>query len=113
MAGYRVKRVEALIKEALSPLLIKDFQDAASGLLTVTRVEMTADLRTARVFVSVFGGADREAVLDRISQAAGLLRKAVASRVKLKYNPQLIFTLDLGPDHEARIDALLKQAKKT
>ena len=113
MSGYRVRRVEALIKEALSPVLIKDFQDAASGLLTVTRVEMTADLRTARVFVSVFGGADREAAVARLAQGAGSLRRAVATRVKLKYNPQLIFVLDLGPDHEALIDELLKRTKAT
>jgi len=112
MSGYRVKRVEALIKEALSPVLIKDYQEA-SELLTVTRVEMTADLRTARVYVSVFGAADREAVIARLAQGAGLLRKAVASRVKLKYNPQLIFVLDLGPDHEARIDELLERTKTT
>jgi ribosome-binding factor A len=113
MSGYRDKRIGALIKEAISPVLIKEFQDAASGLLTVTRVEMTADLRTARVFVSVFGSADRDAVLARLAKGAGVLRKAVASRVKLKYNPVLIFALDLGPDHEARIDELLKLTKKT
>ncbi|MBN2205810.1 MAG: 30S ribosome-binding factor RbfA [Candidatus Aminicenantes bacterium] len=111
MSGYRVKRVEALIKEALSPLLIRDYQDEASGLLTVTRVEITADLRTARVHVSVFGAADPAAALERLAQKAGALRKAVASRVKLKYNPELVFVLDLGAEHEARIDALLERAK--
>jgi ribosome-binding factor A len=111
MSGYRVRRVEALIKEALSPLLIKDFQDPASGLLTVTRVEMTADLRTARVYVSVFGGPDREAAVARLVQASGPLRREVASRVKLKYNPELHFLLDLGADHEARIDEILKRTK--
>jgi ribosome-binding factor A len=113
MSGYRDKRIGALIKEAVSPLLIKEFQDADSGFLTVTRVEMTADLRTARIFISVFGSADRTALLDRLNQGAGSLRKAVASRVKLKYNPLLIFVLDPGPDHEARIDELIKLAKKT
>lgn len=111
MSGFRVRRVEALVKEALSPLLIRDFQDEASGLLTVTRVEMTADLRTARVYVSVFGGTDREAALGRIAKESGALRREVAARVKLKYNPELVFVLDLGADHEARIDALLERTK--
>jgi len=113
MSGYRDKRVGALIKEALSPLLIREFQDAGSGLLTLTRVEMTGDLKTARVYVSVFGPADRTAVLERLAQRAGFLRQAVARRVKLKYTPQLLFALDLGSDHEARIEELLERAKKT
>ena len=55
--GLRTRRVAELVQAELSRLLITEFQDAASGLLTVTRVEMTPDLLTARVFLSVFGTA--------------------------------------------------------
>jgi ribosome-binding factor A len=109
--GFRTRRVAELIRAELSRLLIAEFQEPGS-LLTVTRVEMTPDLLTARVFLSVFGGGDPAALLDRIERGRGALRRALASRVKLKYNPELFFALDPGPGHQARIDSLIEEAKK-
>lgn len=110
--GFRPRRVAELVQAELSRLLISEFQDPASGLLTVTRVEMTPDLLTARVFLSVFGAGDPSAQLGRLERAKGQIRKALASRVKLKYNPQLIFALDPGPEHQDRIDKLIEETKK-
>ncbi len=110
--GIRPRRVAELVQAELSRLLIGEFQDPASGFLTVTRVEMTADLRTAKVFISVFGTNDPRTLLDRIEKATGYLRRALASRVKLKYNPELFFVLDPGPDHQDRIDKLIEEAKR-
>lgn len=110
--GVRPRRVAELVQAELSRLLIIEFQEPASGFLTVTRVEMTADLRTAKVYLSVFGTGDPRLLLDRIEKATGYLRRALAARVKLKYNPQLIFALDPGPDHQDRIDKLIEETKK-
>jgi ribosome-binding factor A len=110
--GLRTRRVAELVRAELSRLLITEFQDDASGLLTVTRVEMTPDLLTARVFLSVFGTRDPAALLDRIERAKGGLRRTLASRIKLKYNPQLFFALDPGPGHQERIDQLIEEAKR-
>jgi ribosome-binding factor A len=109
---FRTRRVAELIRSELSRLLITEFQDPASGLLTVTRVEMTPDLLTARVFLSVFGAADPAALLDRLERSRGALRRALASRVKLKYNPELFFALDPGPEHQDRIDRLIEETKR-
>jgi ribosome-binding factor A len=110
--SFRTRRVAELIRTELSRLLITDFQDPASGLLTVTRVEMTPDLLTARVFLSVFGAADPAALLDRLERSRGALRRALASRIKLKYNPELFFALDPGPEHQDRIDRLIDETKR-
>jgi ribosome-binding factor A len=110
--GFRTRRVAELIRSELSRLLLAEFQGPASGLLTVTRVEMTPDLLTARVFLSVFGAEDPAALLDRIERGRGALRKALATRVKLKYNPELFFALDPGPEHQDRIDKLIEEAKR-
>lgn len=110
--GFRTRRVAELVRTKISQMLIAEFQDPSSGLLTVTRVEMSPDLLSARVFLSVFGGGDPAALLDRIERGKGALRRALASRIKLKYNPQLIFELDPGPEHQDRIDALIEEAKK-
>ena len=110
--GFRVRRVAELVRSELSRLLLAEFQDPSSGLLTVTRVEMTPDLLTARVYLSVFGGPDPQALIDRIERSRGALRKALASRVRLKYNPELFFALDLGLEHQDRIDKLIEETKK-
>jgi ribosome-binding factor A len=110
--GFRTRRVAELVQAEISRILIGEFQDASSGLLTVTRVEMTPDLLTARVFISVFGASDPGAVLERIDRSNGRIRRALASRIKLKYNPQLFFALDPGPDHQERIDRLIEETKR-
>jgi len=110
--GFRTRRVAELVQAEISRILIGEFQDASSGLLTVTRVEMTPDLLTARVFISVFGAGDPGAVLDRIDKSKGRIRRALASRIELKYNPQLFFALDPGPDHQERIDRLIEETKR-
>ena len=110
--SFRTRRVAELIRTELSRLLIAEVQDPALGLLTLTRVEMTPDLLTARVFLSVFGAEDPAALLALIERSRGALRRALASRVKLKYNPELFFALDPGPEHQDRIDRLIEETKK-
>jgi ribosome-binding factor A len=110
--GFRPRRVAELIQAELGRLLIEEFQDAGSGFLTVTRVEMTPDLLTARIFLSVFGTDDPGAFLARLERSAGYIRHVLASRVKLKYNPQLFFALDPGPAQESKIDRLIEESKK-
>jgi ribosome-binding factor A len=108
----RGKRVASLIKDALSPLLIQEVQSPTSGLITVTRVEVSADLLTAHVYLSVYGGEDKEKVLALLEMRKGYIRKILASRVKLKYNPQLIFALDPVLEYEEKIDRVLGALKK-
>jgi ribosome-binding factor A len=110
--GLRTRRVAELIQAELGHLMIREFQDASSGLVTVTRVEMTPDLLNARVYLSVFGAPDPQAFLDRLEEYKGYIRKTLASRVKLKYNPALFFSLDPGPEYADKIDRLIEQAKK-
>ncbi len=108
----RAQRVAQLIKEELGRLVIREYQDATTGFMTVTRVEMPADLRTAHVFVAVFGTDHPEAAVERLEAHKGAIRRALASTVKLKYNPELFFALDHGPEHDEKIGKLIEMAKK-
>jgi len=108
----RQKRVSSLIKEELSRLFIQSFQDSSSGLITVTRVSMSADLKTAYVDLSILGSGSKEEIFDLINKRRSYLRKIIASKTKLKYNPMLIFSLDESFDYEKRIDDLLKKIGK-
>ena len=110
--GIRPRRVAELVQAELSRFLITEFQDPSSGLLTVTRVEMTPDLHSARVYFSVFGTGDPQDFLARIEKGKGRIRRTLASRIRLKYNPELFFALDPGPEHQERIDKLIEETKK-
>jgi ribosome-binding factor A len=112
MATRRQKRVASLIKEELSRLLVEEIQDSSSGLITITRVEMGPDLKTAHIYLSIFGGKQKETILELLDKEKGYLRKSIASKVKLKYNPLLIFSFDPNPDYEAKIDKLLENIRK-
>jgi len=112
MATRRQKRVASLIKEELSHLLIEGIQNSSSGLITITRVEMSPDLKTAHIYLSIFGGEQDEATLELLDEKKGYLRKSIASKVKLKYNPLLIFSFDPNPDYEAKIDKLIEKIRK-
>jgi ribosome-binding factor A len=110
--GRREKRIAHLIQQELGRLLIEEPQDSWPGIITVTRVEMSADLMTARVYLSLYGRGPKEETLNALETRKRRLRRLLASRVNLKYNPELIFSLDPIPDQEARIDELIEKVKK-
>jgi len=109
----RQERVGSLIQEALSRPLIEEVQHVSTSLVTITRVDVTSDLLTARAFLSIYGPDDPRAILAHLEKRAGHFRKALASMVKLKYNPMLFFSLDPTLEVEQRIDELLQSVKKT
>jgi ribosome-binding factor A len=109
-SGRRPKRIAHLIQETLSRVFLEEFQ-SSSGLITVTRVEMSADLRTAHVTLSVFGDAQEQAFWERLERSKGYLRRSIASKVKLKYNPTLVFHRDPSSEYASRIDELIERLK--
>lgn len=108
----RQKQVASLIKENLGRLILETFRDSINTLITISKVEMTKDLKIAYVYLSFFGGEDPDSVLKKIKEKSNHLRKMVASVTKLKYNPQLIFFLDLSHDEDEKIDRLIELIKK-
>jgi ribosome-binding factor A len=109
-SGRRPKRVAHLIREALSRIILQEFQ-GDSGVITITRVEMSADLQTAHVYLSLFGPLDERAFWERLEKSKGYLRRSIASDVKLRYNPTLVFHRDPAPEHESRIDQLIERLR--
>jgi ribosome-binding factor A len=109
-SGRRPKRVAHLIQDSLSRVILREFQ-GDSGLITITRVEMSADLQTAHIYLSLFGTADEQEFWERLEKRKGHLRKSIASEVKLRYNPTLVFHRDPAPEYESRIDRLIERLK--
>ncbi len=105
----RTRQVGDVVRSELARLLREDLRDPAIGFATITSVEMAPDLRSARVHVSVLGDeAAFEKALGALNRAAGHLRGLVGRGCGLRYSPELRFVADHGPEHGARIEALLK-----
>jgi ribosome-binding factor A len=108
----RQKRIASLLQEALSRILIDELRGETGNLVTVTRVDVPADLKSARIFVSIYGPDKPADVLALLGKRAGPIRRLLASSIKLKYNPLLFFALDPSADLNDRIERLLGPSKK-
>lgn len=107
--GQRSDRVGDLVRAGLSELLVREVADPRARLATVVSVDLSPDLRSAEVAVSVLGGeAEREAAVAALQGAAGFLRVRLGRAVRLKYVPELRFRLDRGAEHSQRISDLLE-----
>lgn len=83
-----------------------------TGLVTVTGVDVTRDLRHARVFVSIMGSdAERTATMEGLASVAGYLRAKLGRTLRLRVTPELEFRFDASIAHAARIDTLLEQVR--
>ena len=92
----RTERINELIRQEISQLLSRDLNDPRlSGVVTITQVKTSSDLRLATVYVSVLGDrAKEETVLSGVSSAAKYIRKELGLRLALRYVPELKFVLD-------------------
>lgn len=109
--SIRRKKVASLIKTELSRLLFGYFQSQEQGLVSITKVDMTKDCRTAHVYLSVFQNPNPENLLAELEKRKGYFRKSIASKTKLKYNPLLIFSMDPSLLSEEKIQKILNRNK--
>ncbi|MBI3977927.1 MAG: 30S ribosome-binding factor RbfA [Chloroflexi bacterium] len=107
----RHERVGELLRAELADLLRKEIRDPRlQRLVSVTGVDVTPDLKLARVYVSVLGDeADKREALRGLARAAGYLRTELAQRVDLRRTPELQFKLDESIERGMRILELLKE----
>lgn len=108
--GDRHARVAERIREEVSLILQNRVRDPGMGLVTVTDVTVTADLKSARIHYSVLGGdEDRLAVRDALRRSKGFIRKELGRTLKLRYLPEVAFLYDDTFEKGARIDLLLRE----
>jgi ribosome-binding factor A len=107
----RPDRVAAAIREEVAKFLAEGVKDPrVVGLVTVTGVDVTRDLRHAKVYVSILGSdAERAATLDGLASAASHLRPHIGRALRLRLAPEIQFQLDQSVAHAARIETLLAQ----
>lgn len=112
MASNRIGRINEEIKKELSAALrtVKDPR-VSEGMLTVTRVDTTSDLRYARIYISALQCDDEKALLKGLKSAAGYLRRQLGQAIDLRYTPELQFFMDDSIAHGAHILDLLSHVK--
>jgi ribosome-binding factor A len=107
----RTQRLNILLREEIADLIMRKVKDPRLGFVTVTDVEITNDLKIAKVFISFMNDADIDISMEILDSAKGFIRSELSKRVRLKYIPSLEFKIDKSVRHGSRIDELLREIK--
>jgi ribosome-binding factor A len=111
--GTRALRVSEGVRKELAALLATEVKDPRAAGAVVTRVEMTSDLRSVRVFVRVLEAGEDETrrrdLVNALRRASGMLRREISRRLGLRYAPEFKFAYDEGTDHRTNVERILAE----
>lgn len=111
--GHRVERIAEEIKKEVVQMIQEELKDPRIGFVTVTDVEVSSDLRHAKVYVSILGSEEeKKNTLAALQNAQGFVRSELGKRIPLRYTPEITFKFDPSIEHGARIMELLEQIKR-
>lgn len=115
MTFERVNRISEEFKREISDIIKNDIKDPRIAEFTsIISVDVTKDLRYAKVFISVLGDDKKKNdTMIGLKSAAGFVRKEVGKRIKLRYTPEIIFELDKSIEYGMHINKLIQEANKT
>ena len=108
--GNRLGRVEEELKKEISQVINYELKNPdVTGMVSVTKVKVTPDLRFARVYVSVLNSKNLKKTLEGLKESRGFIRSRVASTVNLRTTPELVFEYDESIVYGEKIDAILNK----
>ena len=108
----RIEKLQELIKQEIGKMLLMDIKDSRIGFVTVTAVEMTGDLREAKIFVSIMGNDEQiQSTWEGLHSALGFIRREIGKRIKIRFTPEISFALDKSLDYSEHIQKLLLKVK--
>lgn len=108
----RSQRVGDLLREEIADIIIYRLKDPRIGFVTVTGVDVTDDLKIARVYVSILKDEEKETTLEILNSAKSFIRSELSKRVRMKFIPSISFRLDTSIEYGGRIEKLLKEIKE-
>jgi ribosome-binding factor A len=110
MPHRRSIRVADQLKKEISDIVLNEMKDPRIGFLTITLVDLSADLRHAKVYFSVLGSKkDQNRCRESLEHAAGFIRSQLGRRIRIRHIPELLFRYDDSYDHAQRIAEVMKQ----
>ena len=106
----RLGRIEEEYRKELSQIINYELKNPnATGLISVTKVKVTNDLKYAKVYVSILNSKNLKDTLAALKKSSGFIRSELAKRVNLRNTPEIIFELDDSMEYDAKIDTILKE----
>ncbi len=109
----RLGRIDEEFKKEISNIISYELKEPkVTGMVSVTRVKVTPDLRYAKVWVSILNAKSVEETLEGLKKSAGYIRAELAKRINLRYTPELSFVVDDSLEYGAKIDNILKNIIK-
>jgi len=108
----RSSRVGDLLREEIADIVIYKLKDPRIGFITITGVDVTDDIKNAKVYVSILKDEERENTLDILNSAKSFIRSELSKRLRMKFIPGIEFKLDVSLEYGSRIDKLLREIKE-
>jgi len=113
VSQLRVEKLQELMKQEISQIILRELKDPRIGFVTVTDVEVTGDLREAKVYVSLMGSEKQvEDCWKGLESSLGYIRREIGRRIRLRFTPEIAFALDKSLDYSAHIQELLLKVRK-
>jgi ribosome-binding factor A len=110
----RVLRVADRIRDEVSEILAREIKDPRMGFITVTRVELSRDLRHAKVMYSTIGSPEeRKKTRAALESAKGYIRRRIGRSIPLRFCPEILFCYDMSIEEGLKIEQILKEIKDT
>ncbi len=113
MSQLRVEKVQEFIKQEISKIILTELKDPRVGFATITQVEVTGDLRSAKIYVSLMGSDEQKAdTWKGLQSSLGYMRSEIGKRIRMRITPELSLHLDESLDYSAHIQELLIKIKQ-
>ena len=107
--GIRSEKVADLIQEEICQMLRRTIKDPRIGFVTITRVEVSEDCRSAKVYFSVAGTLEeRERSMKGLDSARGYVRRELGKRIRLRYTPEIMFRFDPSIEYAIHVEELIQ-----
>jgi ribosome-binding factor A len=112
MTKQRPERVQEALRQEISKIVQSEVSDSRIGFITITKVELTKDLRHAKVYFSILGdNKDKTLALKGLNSAKGYIKNIIGDRIKLRFMPEIIFKIDESLAYTKEIYDLLDRIK--
>ncbi len=113
MAGKnnnRIGRIDEEYRKELSQIISYDLKNPnVTGMISVTKVKVTPDLKYAKVYISILNSKNIKDTMDGLKKSSGFIRSELARRINLRNTPELVFEIDDSLEYGAKIDSILKE----
>ena len=109
----RLNRINEELKKEISNIISFELKNPdATGLISVTKVKITPDLKYAKVYVSMLNSKNNEKTLEALKKSSGYIRSSIAKKINLRITPELVFEEDDSLEYGMKIDSILKDLNK-